>query len=221
MRTGRPISDRIKVGEVYESKACGFFKILEVNNAKDILCEFVKTGYQIRKQAVHVFQGSVKDPLHPVILGVGFFGVGNFNTVDNREAHQKWRNMLTRCYDDKYQSKNPTYKGCSVCPEWHNFQNFAEWYERERPDDGNEYHLDKDKLVHGNKIYGPDFCSILTPLENVEVAHAKHATLISPDGEVVKIFNRSKFARENGLSQAHLNSVINGERNQHKGWKRA
>lgn len=52
-----------------------------------------------------------------------------------------------------------SYKACSVCDEWLDFQNFAVWYEN------NIYHindermcLDKDILVKNNKIYCPDRC---------------------------------------------------------------
>ena len=34
--------------------------------------------------------------------------------------------MLERFHDSKYQEKRPTYIGCSVAEEWHNFQIFAE-----------------------------------------------------------------------------------------------
>lgn len=39
--------------------------------------------------------------------------------------------------------------------EWHRFSGFHEWAITQ-PWEGNE--LDKDLLVKGNKIYGPDFC---------------------------------------------------------------
>jgi hypothetical protein len=48
-----------------------------------------------------------------------------------------------------------------VSPEWHNFQVFAEWFERE-PNSGNfGFQLDKDLRLSGNKVYGPDTCSFV------------------------------------------------------------
>ena len=67
--------------------------------------------------------------------------------------------MLERCYYEIVQSKQPTYKGCSVCDEWHNFQNFAKWFDENYYQCGNEKtHLDKDILFKKNKIYSPDTC---------------------------------------------------------------
>ena len=67
--------------------------------------------------------------------------------------------MLRRCYDDKYQEKYLTYKNCEVCESWHNFQNFAEWFENNYYEIEDEVmNLDKDILVKGNKIYSPETC---------------------------------------------------------------
>ena len=44
---------------------------------------------------------------------------------------------------------------CTVDERWHNFQNFAEWY-YDNYIEG--YHLDKDILFKGNKIYSPETC---------------------------------------------------------------
>jgi hypothetical protein len=223
MNKGRPKSTAIKVGDVYNSTSFGAYEVIEVNHARDILCRFVDTGFEIRKQAAHIKSGCVKDYLKPSILGVGFFGVGMYSSKMHKESYQKWKNMLTRCYDEKYQLANPTYKGCTVCDEWHDFQAFAEWYYINKPTDGAEYHLDKDlkATTASNKVYSPLTCTFLIPQRNVEVSHSISAKLTSPQGEVVKVYNVSGFCRENGLSQAHISSVLNGKRKTHKGWLRA
>lgn len=67
--------------------------------------------------------------------------------------------MLRRCYDKKEQEIHSSYVGCTVCEEWHNFQNFAKWYEENYYEIKNErMHLDKDILFKKNKIYSPDKC---------------------------------------------------------------
>jgi len=66
-----------------------------------------------------------------------------------------WTEMLRRCYSDKFQESHPTYKGCLVIPEWQYFMNFKAWMEKQEWE--NKF-LDKDLLVIGNKIYGPDTC---------------------------------------------------------------
>ena len=67
--------------------------------------------------------------------------------------------MIQRSYDDDFKEREPTYKGCEVCTEWHNFQNFAEWFEDNYYKiPGEVMSLDKDVLVKGNKIYSPETC---------------------------------------------------------------
>ena len=67
--------------------------------------------------------------------------------------------MIVRCYSEKSLLNKNTYNNCIVCEEWHNFQNFAEWYENNYYEVKNEeMNLDKDILAKGNKIYGPETC---------------------------------------------------------------
>ena len=71
-------------------------------------------------------------------------------------AYTKWRLMLRRCYDESYQLKQPTYKGCTVVPELHRFSNFKAWHDQQNYTEGLQ--LDKDIIYPGNKVYGPDKC---------------------------------------------------------------
>lgn len=98
-----------------------------------------------------------------LIYGVGYNPKGKFKTSENNKstkAYSSWNHMIERCYSSKKHRDRPTYKGCSVCEEWHNFQNFAEWYYAQKHCDAG-YHLDKDLLVSDNKIYSPDMCCLV------------------------------------------------------------
>lgn len=70
-----------------------------------------------------------------------------------------WKSMLKRCYSSKCHEKYPTYRGCSVVEEWKTFSVFKSWMEQQ---DWKGKQLDKDLLVHGNKIYGPEYCVFLS-----------------------------------------------------------
>lgn len=73
--------------------------------------------------------------------------------------YQHWISMLGRCYNEKYHKKQPTYTDCSVIKEWHNFQNFADWFDNNY--DANKmdkFQLDKDILFNENKVYSPETC---------------------------------------------------------------
>lgn len=78
--------------------------------------------------------------------------------------HRVWRHMLERCYSDKYQERQPTYKGCSVSEDWITFSVFKSWMEGQDWE-GNQ--LDKDLLFEGNKIYSAETCVFVTKAVNM------------------------------------------------------
>lgn len=93
------------------------------------------------------------------MCNIGFIGQGKYSWKTHSLIAEVWSSMFQRSYSKKFHLKNPTYKNCSVDKRWHNFQNFATDYERMYPKNAIEkFHLDKDILVPGNKIYGPDTC---------------------------------------------------------------
>lgn len=99
--------------------------------------------------------GRLKNFNKPNLFGVGFFGYGIYSYNSKTEKiYNVWRKMLERCYS-LYAKNRRTYKDCVVCDEWHNFQNFAKWFE-ENYIDG--FELDKDIILKGNKIYSPETC---------------------------------------------------------------
>ena len=83
---------------------------------------------------------------------------GKWKTVWWCPYYDKWISMLSRCYSKKYQERQPTYKGCSVCEEWLTFSNFKTWMEQQ---DWEGRCLDKDFLIEGNKVYSPTTCVYL------------------------------------------------------------
>lgn len=105
-----------------------------------------------------------------LILGVATNSRGKYKSrVDGKmtKPYGTWRNMLLRAYYPKYHAINPTYIGCSVSGEWLEYQTFAEWFDSH--DYSNRgYHLDKDLLIPGNKIYAPStVCFIPTQLNSL------------------------------------------------------
>ena len=107
-------------------------------------------------------KGSVKCPYERTIYGVGYIGEGKSKVSENSKKtrlYATWSHMLERCYDEKIHKKRPTYKDCSASEKFHNFQNFAKWYEDNYYEvEGERMCLDKDILVKGNKIYSPETC---------------------------------------------------------------
>lgn len=77
--------------------------------------------------------------------------------------YQTWIDMLKRCYSAKHQERQPTYKDCSVSTEWLTFSVFKRWMEKQQWEG---LQLDKDLLIEGNKVYGPDTCVFVSQTVN-------------------------------------------------------
>ena len=137
--------------------------IIKYKNANNIDVYFPEYNYTINHVQYGSFKkGKIKCVYERRAFGVGYLGEGKNNPKENSKqtkSYTTWKNMLERCYDDKYQEKYPTYKGCEVCTEWHNFQAFDEWYNDNYYEIEDEVMcLDKDILVKCNKIYSPETC---------------------------------------------------------------
>ncbi len=67
--------------------------------------------------------------------------------------------MLARCVvGGEFQKKKPAYIGCEVHPVFIKYQDFATWCQNQIGFHVAGFQLDKDLLVDGNKVYGPDTC---------------------------------------------------------------
>jgi len=209
----------MRKGAKYQTNNYGDLVVCEYINSLNVLVEFTLTKYKTVCQTVCVRMGKVRDPFYPSVFGVGFFGVGKYNLSEHgkgTKCQQIWRGMIERCYYAKYHEDHPTYKGCSVDPRWHNYQVFAEWFEVHYI---KGFHLDKDKLISGNRIYSPEACCFISPQENTEISVSKHYKFKSPVGEIVEVFNLNKFCRELNLNTGNMHKVHAGDRRTCKGWE--
>ena len=101
-------------------------------------------------------------------MSKSFYGIGynsrrkheSCTNGKNTKVYQTWCDMMKRSYCKIYQDKYPTYVGCEVSDEWHDFQDFADWFEQ-KPYNDCGYHLDKDVLMNNNKMYSPDTCCFI------------------------------------------------------------
>lgn len=179
----RASKDIIRVGNVYQTKSCGDIEVLEYYNSKHIVVRFSDGNTKI-SAAKEIRTGSIKNNFQPSVYGVGYRGEGKYFAKISKEGTQEysvWSGMLRRCYDAASLVKRPTYESCTVCSDWHNFQNFAEWYTNQRGYfEG--WHLDKDLTVLGNKVYAPETCALIPPEVNSLFTGSKESKDEYPTG---------------------------------------
>lgn len=125
------------------------------------------------------------------VYGVGVFDVCySCNANDTtKKASNTWRRMLCRCYSKDYLQRRPSYVNCSVCDEWLYFSNFKKWFDENYIEN---YSLDKDILVKGNKVYSPNTCCFVPQRINSLIVNHKRGRGKYPVG-VRKGFGENKY----------------------------
>ena len=150
---------------LYESGG-GKFKIISYKDSKNVHIKFIGTGFETVSRLDNIRNGKVKDRYLPSVYGVGI--VGTKYPISEGGVHTKeyglWKNMLRRCYSDKYKKKYPTYIGCKCSENFKSYEYFYEWCHNQIGFGNEGFELDKDLLVKGNKVYSEDSC-IFIPTE--------------------------------------------------------
>ena len=157
------VSRKDCVGNVFKSLNSGDFKVLKYNDSYNVEIQFVNTGYRKVVEMKEVRKGEVKDPYSPSVYGVGVVGTKYPTTISGRNTKEYglWQNMLTRCYNDTYKNKQPTYIGCEVSNNFKSYEYFYEWCQNQIGFNNEGWHLDKDLLIKGNKVYSESTCVFL------------------------------------------------------------
>lgn len=107
---------------------------------------------------------------HPLVFGVGVNDADYVVSPSRSEngkitfkyicpIYARWVAILRRCYHAPSRPSRPSYVGCTVANEWHRFSAFKSWMESQ---DWQGKDVDKDLLVKGNKVYGPDTCCLIS-----------------------------------------------------------
>ena len=159
----KDIKNSIGTDTVYQSKNSGCFTITSYLDSYNIGVKFVNTSYEMVTHLGSIKSGNVKDPYSPSVYGVGVVGTKYPTMINGRNTKEYglWQNMLTRCYNDTYKNKQPTYIGCEVSNNFKSYEYFYEWCQNQIGFNVEGWHLDKDLLVKGNKVYSEYSCVFL------------------------------------------------------------
>jgi hypothetical protein len=228
-------------GSTWNSSSCGGFTIIgktDKHNAKGshiyCLCRF-EDGTIVESDFTNIKKGNIKNPNCPSVYGVGYVGQGRWSSVSNgknTKEYRTWVHMIRRCYSERFQKKNTSYRGTTVDEKWFCFQNFCDdiqnlfGYEDWKNNLG--YELDKDilceKMKIYPKIYAPETCIFVSKKINVsESTSRKNLTGltyvgVSPEKEKYEFINQQEFAKAHDLSITCVRSCINKTKDQYNGW---
>ena len=167
------IDDKDFIGHIFPQNCGDDLRIIEKTDLKKgnflFKCQFLKYPCEILALKENIIKGKVNNYMYPSIYNIGYLGIGKYNKKSFNYIYNVWKGLLDRCYNRKSNRYN-SYgaKGITVCDEWHNFQNFAKWYENNNYEFHDYYSLqiDKDLLSLKNnlcdcKIYSPETCLLL------------------------------------------------------------
>jgi len=175
-----------RTNEVGYNKYGSRMTIVDYKGSLDIAVEF-DNKFRTHTSYSHFKDGVVLNPYDRSVEGIGFIGEGKYYARNGNGKlllpYAAWGNMLKRCYNQKSLIDIPSYKECTVHPDWHNLQNFGKWYDENFYHIGNEVmEMDKDILVKGNKIYGPDTCCFVPRHINILFVRRETKRGASPIG---------------------------------------
>ena len=160
MKSLNDVNRKDCVGKVCKSLNSGDFKVLKYNNSANVEIQFLNTGFEMVVQLTNIKSGSIKDPYSPSVFGVGVLGT-KYPISDggrNTKEYTLWNNMLKRCYNDDCKKKQPTYEDCEASENFKYYEYFYEWCHKQIGFGNEGWHLDKDLLVKGNKVYSENTC---------------------------------------------------------------
>jgi len=216
-------------GMIHTTKKGESFKILEYVSNQEIYIQFIGSSkplaYPVR--AGHIRNKSIANPHALTICGVACLGYHIHPTKikgKQQSIYTRYTSMIKRCYVVTH----PSYKGYGsegirVCDEWLTYGNYEAWYLNQCEVMGidpfdNDYEVDKDIINRSAKLYSPSNCTLVTAQINSEESHAKSYWFINPNGNRIKVYNLSKFCKDNGLDISCMFMVQSGRRVHHKQW---
>jgi hypothetical protein len=109
------------------------------------------------------------------------------------QSGRVWEDMKLRCtLDSSQQRKFPKYIGCTMSKNFEDFQFFVEWHMAQIGFGLPGYHIDKDMLVPGNKLYSENTCVLIPAALNTFAVYHDASRGLYPVG--VSLHGSGKFS---------------------------
>lgn len=219
-------------GAVFKTNNYGDVEVTEYINSSKVKIRFINTNHIKEEYLSRVRLGCVRDDSIPTTCGFGYIDIEGASIGRKKtKEYQLWNSMINRCYNEKILSRSPTYKDCHVSEDWRYLSNFKEWCNQQIGFGNEGWHLDKDILVKGNKVYSEDTCCFVPPEINtllvkrnslrgefpIGVSYkkriGKYASQISKNGEVIHLGNfdtpEEAFQTYKQAKEAYIKEVAN------------
>lgn len=98
------------------------------------------------------------------------------------KEYELWYDLLKRCYNTTPRKRELTYVGCQASENFKNYSFFHEWCQNQIGFNQEGFHLDKDLLFKGNKLYSEDTCLFVPSELNTLLISSRASRGKSPVG---------------------------------------
>lgn len=162
MRKGE--SEKYGTGTFHENSDGDRFTVIEYRTCTDVDIVFDCEGIIRTVKAKDIARKKLVPHTRKSIMGVACKGYGIYKTTDkagkSTKAYEKFLGIIGRVYD----TSRPDYenyggRGVTICEEWHNFQNFAEWFYNQPGHNIKGFEVDKD--ITCSTEYSPSNCYMI------------------------------------------------------------
>ena len=116
-------------------------------------------------------------------------------TATDYVPYKSWSGMMGRSFSLSVKKRKPYYEDSTCCKEWLKLSSYAMWYENYMKGFVNrKWQLDKDIILAGNEVYGPEGCCLVPNYVNVILADSAATRGDNPIG-VGFLRNRSETTK--------------------------
>lgn len=181
------------LGKLFDTKKSGKIQVVDYCSSTDVTVMFLDTGFKTKTYLSLIKSGNVKDITLPHVLGVGYTEGLPTRCKDGKLIleYSYWQSMLARCY-----CKSKSDGTCSVSDNFLRYSIFKNWCQNQVGFGNVGWHLDKDILVKGNKVYSEDTCCFVPVEINCIFGSNKKVRGNNPIGVY--------YEEDRGLFQVHI-----------------
>ena len=123
-------------------------------------------------------------------------GINDKNGFKGSKEYNLWLSMLGRCYSPLFLNNNPTYRDCYVSDGFKTFSKFYNWCQEQVGFNIDDFELDKDLLIKGNKIYSESMAVFLPRSINIVLSKRNRSRGELPIGV--------SFYKRHGLFESYI-----------------
>ena len=178
-------------GKIYPTNSYGDVVVLEHINSRDVTIRFLNTGFITEESMGVIRSGHIRDNEAFPVYKVGVMDIPNELQKGKPKPREYsiWNGIRQRCYNENNRDNLMSYKGIKMSDNFKLYSYFKEWCHKQIGFNEDGWHLDKDILVKGNKVYSEDTCCFVPPEINCTITNNKSVRGRFPQGVT---YNRTK-----------------------------